>query len=41
VATVPRLAGILLLILLTAGWMTARLVDYTTRLFTSIPQLAR
>lgn len=41
VGTVPRLAGILVLILLSAGWMTARLVDYTTRIFTSIPQLAR
>ncbi len=41
VGTVPRLAGILVLILLSAGWMTARLVDYATRVFTGIPQLAR
>jgi len=41
VGTVPRLAGILLLILVSAGWMTARLVDYATRVFTNIPQLAR
>ena len=41
VGTVPRLAGILVLLLLSAGWMTARLVDYTTRIFTSIPELSR
>jgi flagellar biosynthetic protein FliQ len=41
VGTVPRLAGILVLILLSAGWMTARLVDYSVRIFSSIPQLAR
>ena len=41
VGTVPRLAGILVLILLSAGWMTARLVDYTTRIFSSIPELSR
>lgn len=41
VGTVPRLAGILVLILLSAGWMTARMVDYTTRIFNSLPQLGR
>lgn len=41
VSTVPRLAAFLVLLLLSAGWMTTRLVEYTTRLFSQIPQLAR
>ena len=41
VSTVPRLAAFLVLLLVSAGWMTTRLVEYTARLFSQIPQLAR
>ena len=41
VGTAPRLAGIFLIIVLSASFMTSRLVDYTIRLFTRIPELAR
>ena len=40
-AMVPRLAACGLLLLLTGGWMLRSLVDYTSTLFASIPDLVR
>jgi flagellar biosynthesis protein FliQ len=36
---VPRLALSALVLLLTGGWMLTSMVDYTTELFNSIPDL--
>lgn len=41
VAAVPRLAGFLALFLLSAAWMTSRLVNYAAHIFSSLPQLAK
>jgi flagellar biosynthetic protein FliQ len=38
---VPRLALCALVLLLTGGWMLSSMVDYTTDLFNSIPDLVR
>ena len=38
---VPRLALSALVLLLTGGWMLSSMVDYTTDLFNSIPDLVR
>ncbi len=38
---VPRLALSALVLLLTGGWMLSSMVDYTTELFNSIPDLVR
>ncbi len=38
---VPRLAVCALVLLLTGGWMLTTMVDYTTQLFQSIPDLIR
>ena len=38
-AMVPRLAACGLVLLLTGGWMLRSLVDYTSALFASIPDL--
>jgi flagellar biosynthesis protein FliQ len=38
---VPRLALSALVLLLTGGWMLNTMVDYTTELFNSIPDLVR
>jgi flagellar biosynthetic protein FliQ len=38
---VPRLAVCALVLLLTGGWMLTTMVDYTTELFQSIPDLVR
>jgi flagellar biosynthetic protein FliQ len=40
-AMVPRLAVCALVLLLTGGWMLTTMVDYTTQLFQSIPDLVR
>ena len=41
VAAVPRLAGFLAVFLISAGWMTARLLDYAASIFGSLAQLAK
>jgi flagellar biosynthetic protein FliQ len=41
VAAVPRLAGFLLVFLVSAGWMTTRLTEYAAWIFASLPQFAR
>jgi flagellar biosynthetic protein FliQ len=38
---VPRLAICALVLLLTGGWMLSSMVDYTTDLYNSIPDLVR
>lgn len=40
-AMVPRLAACGLVLVLTGGWMLHTLVDYTSALFASIPDLVR
>jgi len=40
-AMVPRLAACGLVLLLTGGWMLRSMVDYTSTLFASIPDLVR
>jgi len=41
VAAVPRLAAFLVLFLLSAAWMTSRLMNYAAHVFSSLPQLAK